>query len=206
MNKVNLAAILIIFVYSDGLAANANLSKCSEIKGNVERLQCFDEITKVVGAQSPVTAVENSGDWTVQSETSKINDNTNVFLNLKSKDNIVGRSGDRVPAELAIICREGETDILFYFAGLFMTDNENWGRITFRADKQPAFEYSFTKSTNNKALGLWRDFGLDFIKSLYGVDTLLVRATPFNESSITTEFHIAGLKNAIQPLTAACKW
>jgi hypothetical protein len=60
---------------------------------------------------------------------------------------------------------------------------------------------SSDESNDNEALGLWSGgAAIPFIKELFGATTLLVRATPFNESAVTAELPIAGLEEAIKPL------
>lgn len=44
------------------------------------------------------------------------------------------------------------------------------------------------------------------IQEMFDAEQLTVRATPFNESTITVQFPIAGLQEAIEPLREACNW
>jgi type VI secretion system protein VasI len=206
LNEIALTLAIILATPCANAASNIELSKCSEVKGDIERLQCFDSLTKKAGANSPSVTVVNKGNWIVQSETSKINDTKNVFLNLKSNDQIEGRLGRQGYANINIACSEGKTDIYFTFAGQFLADIQGYGDLIVRLDKEKARTISFTESTDHEALGLWNGSGGRFIKSLFGRKKMLVRVTPYNQSSITTEFNIAGLDLAISPLRAACRW
>ena len=47
---------------------------------------------------------------------------------------------------------------------------------------------------------------IGFAKKLFSGNNLLIRATPYSDSSIQVEFPIAGLEQAIAPLRKACKW
>jgi type VI secretion system protein VasI len=148
-----------------------------------------------------------SGKWMYRTEVSKIDDSTNAYLSLQSEQPIEGRFGREGYMTLSVYCRESKTDVIFYFAGQFMSDNAGGGAITYRIDKRPAKTQYFRESNNHEALGLW-DGGeaIPFIKSLFGAERLFVRATPFNESAVSSEFVIAGLEDAIKPLRKACGW
>lgn len=61
-------------------------------------------------------------------------------------------------------------------------------------------------STSNEAL-FWpdgEDIGL--LRRLSDARTLLIQATPYNENSVTVEFHVAGVVRALTPLREACGW
>ena len=88
-----------------------------------------------------------------------------------------------------------------------MADIQGYGTITYRIDDQPARKKEFGESTNNEVLGLWNGgTAIPFIKSLFGAETLRVRAMPFNESALETTFSVAGLTEEIGPLRKACGW
>ena len=131
-----LPLIACLLVYSSAQAADNGLSKCSEVKSDIERLQCFDDLVKVRGALSPVATTASKGAWTLQTETSKINDSQNVTLAVKSSSTISGKFGGSGNAELQILCREGKTDAYFTFAGHFLADIEGYGELTVRIDKK----------------------------------------------------------------------
>ena len=88
-----------------------------------------------------------------------------------------------------------------------MSDIQGYGDVTFRIDKEAAFERSLNASTNNHSLGLWSGgSAIPMIKRLIGKSTLAIRATPYNESPGLFEFPIAGLDEALKPLRKACGW
>ena len=144
--------------------------------------------------------------WVVRSSTSEIDDTTNVYISLESNEPIVGRYGKSGPMTIFIQCRENTTMLYVHFNGHFMSDYRN-GTITYRLDDRPAQNKAMQESNDNSALGLWKGgSSIPFIKQLFGHDTLLIRATPHSESSITGKFSIGGLKEKIEPLRKSCNW
>lgn len=88
-----------------------------------------------------------------------------------------------------------------------MSDNRGGGRVDYRIDDNPADYRSMEESSDNKALGLWSGGrSIPFIKSLFGGETIFMRASPFNESPVEMTFNISGLEEAIEPLREACGW
>jgi type VI secretion system protein VasI len=202
----SVVANIVVCAANAQTASSIDLSKCSEVKGDIERLACFDNLTKSIGAVSPAVSAQTIGGWGITTETSKIDDSRNVSLSLESDNEIDGRFGATGKANVEILCREHKTDIYFTFAGAFLAEIEGYGDLTIRIDKTPARTIKMNESTDHKALGLWRGSGENFIKSMFGSQRMLVRVTPFNENAVTAEFNVKDLEQAIVPLRAACKW
>jgi len=131
-----------------------------------------------------------------------------VFLRLTSENPIAGRFGNAGNGLLLLRCMENTTAVVFRFNDQFMASIQSYGVIEYRIDKSPIVWRLYTQeSTDNMALGLWRGrAAIPFIKSLLGHETLLVRATPFNESPVTLTYDISGIDNAIAPLRKTCRW
>lgn len=214
------ALLLALFacVGSAAFAASLDdeLRTCMKIKDNTQRLACFDTLTikrafetpAEPGAASDESVVENKGAWSVTEDISKIDDTKNVFLSVKSLEDVRDRFGRPKRPTLNIRCFEQKTDFIIRFDGLFMSDIDGHGDVTYRIDKLAPKTRRFHVSNNNESLGLWAAAGqpIPFIKALFGKNTLLVRATPHNENSVTAEFPIAGIETAITPLREACGW
>ncbi|EWH00466.1 hypothetical protein Q427_19380 [Halomonas sp. BC04] len=83
----------------------------------------------------------------------------------------------------------------------------DWGHVVIRIDSRDARTIKMSASTNNRLLGLFRgNRSIPVVRSMFGGEQLLVRATPFNGSPITVTFDIAGLEEKVQPLRQACNW
>lgn len=180
--------------------ANSDLDACSKIVDDVARLACFDShfVEK--------TTQTTKGAWKVDTEVSRIDDKTNVFMRLESDDLIRGRFSGAGPMVLNIMCRENTTDLSIYFNGLHMSDYQ-YGTVTYRLDKDKAKQKRMVESTSNEHLGLWGGGNsIPFIKAMFGKSQLLIEATPYGENSVAASFNISGIGEAIEPLRKACHW
>ena len=149
--------------------------------------------------------------WDIESETSLLTDEKNVYITTESNESLAC-SRNQSKATLQISCRENVT-FLVLVTDCHLTSSEynSYGEITYRIDSMPARTKDFTKSTNNKALGLWEGWAsLPLIRELVGSYSspkkLVMRFTPYGESSETITFNIRGLKEKIRPLAQACNW
>ncbi|BFT64678.1 hypothetical protein PMm318_A54370 [Pseudomonas moorei] len=155
----------------------------------------------------PVSTVEQASSWEVSETVSKIDDSKTVVLHATSKEVVAKQFGGRDTADLYIRCAEGATSLYFVLAGNFLADSEEYGQVIYRVDNQKARTYSFSSSTDNKALGQWGgQYAIPVVKHLFDAQQVVVRITPYNESPVTVTFPVSGLRQAIAPLQLACKW
>ena len=205
MKRLLLVALAYCFVATSASLSNASeATDCAKIDDPDSRLNCYDRLFRVTAPSSEV--VVGVGKWEVSSTTSKIDDSKNVYLRLEADNEVLGRYGDRVRVTMTVTCRENVTSLWFNFGGHFMSDYQ-YGTITYRVDDKKAKRKKFRESTNNEALGLWNGgSSIPFLKLIMSGKHLLVRATPYSESAIDSEFEIAGLENALKPLREACGW
>jgi type VI secretion system protein VasI len=179
-------------------------SECGKVRDDGARLECYDLLFKVDRvSNSPA----DEGKWRVTEDVSKFDDTRKVFIRLTSEDKHPGRFGGQESSYLAIACRENTTSLWMTFAGSFMSSDAGDGTVTYRIDSEASKKRQFRESNDNSALGLWNGgSSIPFIKGMIGKDKLVVRATPFSESSVTATYDIRGLDEAIKPLRAACNW
>ena len=191
---------------SVGMASEPDreMASCSAVKDSVRRLKCFDDLSKKRGVSGPSVKNTSAGIWEVQTEVSKLDDSKNIYLSVSSKESISGKYGRSHKPTLTIGCRENNT-LLWVNANEFVTTKEI--DITYRIDKQEASTISLKMATNNEVFGIWRGHNsIEFIKSLFDHNSLLVRYIPYGENPVTVEFPISGLRKAIEPLAQACGW
>ncbi|WP_417585083.1 type VI secretion system-associated protein TagO [Pelagibacterium sp.] len=201
----NLALAGLLFVGLSGATlAQDTAEQCGAIDDGAERLVCYDLLFRVD------RSAEQSGpesQWTVRTDVSRIDDSTNVFMNLSSSDTFPKRFGGEGRATMLVRCSENTTTLYFTMGGHHLADLQNYGRVTYRIDDAPAQTKRFTESTDNQALGLWNGgSSIPLIKSLFGAENLLVQITPYGESAITVDFPITGFEEEIAPLREACNW
>lgn len=185
-------------------AAETGIARCLTIGNSLDRLACYDQEAGY-GPEVREEAI-GTGDWRVRSETSKIDDTTNVWVSLLSEDqtSCPYKSGNH---SIHMACRENSTNLWIHFGDCFMSSIQGKGRVTYRLDSDKAQTQNFRESNNNMALGLWSGGqAIPFIKKMMGHDRLIVRATPFSDSTVTAEYRISGLEEAVRPLREACNW
>jgi len=159
------------------------------------------------GDDKPSPPPKPRSPWYVSQSTSKLDDSPTVSLKTYSNELISGRFGRDDKATLVLRCMENTTNLYFTFAKNFMASIGSYGSVTYRIDDASAKTVSMKESTDNEALGLWSGGrAIPVIKKMFGHDSLTIRVTPYNKSSITMTFNISDLKQDIQPLREACHW
>lgn len=181
------------------------LGRCAEIGNPVERVACYDALAGDLGVAEPEIEVRNSGSWTLATETSPIDDSTNVYLRVASNETIPGRFGTTsVRPILWIRCAENTTSVFVNWRTYLGLNNT---RILYRIDNEQAENRRWNISTSNEAVGLWSGrASIPFIRRLLDRQTLLTQVTPYGESPVMVTFDISGLSDAIQPLRESCNW
>lgn len=219
--------VTLVMAAALGLAGAGNVQagpeNCAKLTDAKTRLACYDALfgapagasgtasdkagttTRSGGDTAPDAA--DAGKWQIQFDTSKMTDQKNVFLTLDSDNEVPGTYGGSGPARLVLRCMENTTAVMLVVNDHFMADIQGYGRVEYRLDKEKATHLSMAVSTDNKALGLWSGGrAIPFVKGLIGHDRLVMRATPFNESSYTLTFDLAGLSAVLPDLREACNW
>lgn len=204
--------IMVAAMLSAGAAGGQELEKakaCAASDDGNERLLCYDAIFRL--DIKPTAAPEppaNKGKWQGRTEKNKLTDKTDVFVSVNSNEPVPARfGGDGALATLMLRCRDNTTSMTVWFGGQFMASSGGFDRVTYRIDDAPAKDDRWEESTNNEHMGLWNGGrSIPLIKALFDHKTFLLQATPFNESSITLSFDIAGVEQAVTELRAACGW
>jgi type VI secretion system protein VasI len=179
--------------------------ECKSIIDDQARLACFD-LAYGVRTIAP-TDGPSPGKWQKSVQQSALTDEKTVVLRLSSDDEIRGQFGDTGPATLILRCLENTTSAYFLFNDHFLADIQGYGKVDYRLDQNTMRSANMDVSTDNKALGLWSGGkSIPFLKAMLGHSTMVVRATPFNESSVTVTFDISGIDGAIQELRDTCHW
>ncbi|MGO4999114.1 type VI secretion system-associated protein TagO [Oceanisphaera sp. W20_SRM_FM3] len=202
MKKLILAA-LALTISAPALAEqipSSAIEQCAVIKGDLVRLQCYDQIAKThnIGGSHPVnTQIADTGKWTVEKKTDPIDDTktVNIFLTADSGNSRFGK-----PIMLMARCDSEKTDMfidwqIYLGSEAKVTlrigdDDANTSKWILSSDRQK----SFNKSPINT------------LKTMLTTDKMVAQITPFNQKPSTAVFNISGLDEAIKPLREACVW
>ncbi|MFQ5515563.1 MAG: type VI secretion system-associated protein TagO [Myxococcota bacterium] len=146
--------------------------------------------------------------WRSQTETSPLDDSTNVYLWIEADDSISGWLESNVRPTLNIRCKENTTNA---YINLKMRPDTEYGSygsqyayVTLRFDDDNAFQEKFGVSTDGEAVFFPRHIG--YVKQMLKHQKLLIRFTPANASPQLTTFNLEGLEGHIAPLREACHW
>lgn len=199
---MKLCLLLLIALPSFALASG---QECISMPNDLDRLACYD---REFGRSPAVTNIETVTEWNVRIETSKMTDETSVFMSLESKEEVSCGYSRGGAVTLVVRCLENTTSMIFS-TDCHMTSSKynDYGDVTYRLDDDPAKVKGFIESTNNRSLGLWSGgSSIPVIKSMFGKNSLLARMTPYSENPFTATFNISGIEAEIEPLRKACGW
>ena len=144
---------------------------------------------------------QNIGQWRVGSERSKIDDSTNIVLNLDADYPYTNDLGQSVTPTLFIRCMENKTALGVDWKTFLNIDDMP---VLQRMDKEKAQTTKWSIASNNTAA--FAPSPISFIRALMEHDKLLLQVTPHGANKVTAEFYVNGLKDAILPVQEACNW
>lgn len=177
------------------------IAVCSKIKDGIKRLECFDAIVATKDLSAYGQKNKSNKQWEIITDKSKIDDSETVIIATKSIEPIEGRYGSKKEPYFAIRCKENKTDVIVSF-GMFL-DTESM-IVTERIDSEEVNVEYWSISTNKESI--LNQHPIQFIKTLFGHDKLLLQVVPYNENQKIVEFNISGIEDIIEPLQKACKW
>ncbi|WEZ83519.1 type VI secretion system-associated protein TagO [Rhizobium sp. 32-5/1] len=155
MKRIVLAFVFSVAALNGALAAG---EECRTVESDLDRLACYDKALGRTPEIKPV--VVDAGAWRVDQKTSKMTDQTDIFLSLPSDETIDCGWNNGEKVAMYIRCSESTTALMF-ITGCHMASNiGDYGNIEYRLDKEKARVIDSEASTDNKALGLWNGGGL----------------------------------------------
>lgn len=188
-----------VLVQADDL--KSNIARCATISGELERLECFDQLAKsnqLDGPQETTTAIDGVGKWLVSDSINPIDDSRTVTLILQSDS---GQTKWGNPIGLVLRCKSNTTDLYINWSD-FLGREAN---VLTRIGTESAVTKRWNLSTDSQATFHPRGT-IDFIKAMLQSTRFVAQVTPYNESPITAIFDTTGLENAITPLRETCGW
>lgn len=202
MNKKSpklIITVSILFLSSLALAdTDKEIAKCSIIKGDLDRLQCFDNLSKSKGLdkkQTTATDIKDKGKWSVLIQTNPLDDSQTVSLSLEAD------SGQGKPIYFIARCQSNKTEVYISWNRFLGLDET---QVTLRVGTNKSINSTWDISTDNKATFHRRPIQL--LKEMLSSDKILAQVTPYSENPVTASFDTKGLVNAIKPLRETCKW
>jgi len=150
---MKLTSIAIVAALLTIIPLTASARNCADINEKNDRVICYMKEIRQEGIS-----------WVVREEISDLDDSKNVFISVKSSDDIRGKyANGRGFADLWIRCMENRTSIYITMNDFMLSDIQGYGDITLRLDKDKATSISGKVSTDNMALGLWGGGNVQFL-------------------------------------------
>ena len=177
-----LAGLAIMTVLgAPGAMAQPTLAQCVAIEDDAERLVCYDTIFRDAD-----TVVEGA-------------------VISKSERLIPARPTGRGPATMTIACEESEMTVSFAFAGQLVSNTGDIAPLTYQVDASGNVARTLRANEDNTALRFATTQDTEFfLDSLVGGRNLKVRMTPVRQRSLTVDFRLQPIAEAIAALRASC--
>lgn len=152
------------------------IARCATLKGDLERLECYDALARSLGLDKPQTlptSVEGIGKWEIQEEINPIDDSKTVILKLMAESGVSvwGKS-----VLLFLLCRSNETDVIIRWNDYLGSESAT---VISRLGNQKAETKAWNLSTDHEAT-FYRGDTISFVKRLLDVRRLVVQTTPYN--------------------------
>jgi type VI secretion system protein VasI len=213
MSRLRLFLSVIGLVACDVCVARADLAndvaQCAIIKGDLDRLTCFDSLAKASGLAKPQILpvdVTGTGNWIVTKDRNPIDDSVRVVLRLEASTG-KGRFGETI--SFIGRCQSKETEAYIVWNSYLGDDGssvyDDWKYVTIRIGEQKAVQQKWDVSTDHKATFAPRWAG-DLLKQMASANQFIAQTTPYGESPVTAIFDTTGLRAALAPLADACGW
>ncbi len=187
------------------------IQQCSQIKGRIKRLTCYDEIAKKLGYKSPdaqsreAEILDNYGFWEVTKRRNAAGEEI-IYLRNDSVEAITSKSGMKRHPTLTITCKHGTTNIyLDWKVGLqsrARVDGFSRHDLSYQFGADARRVVTWDLSTDRQAL--FAPNPVAFIKEMRDHDRIIFYLTPHYDIAQTIVHDISGLNTVLQILVDEC--
>lgn len=144
--------------------------------------------------------------WQTHKSTSPIDDSTTVVIIQEAEGTYTNRYGRPGRANLQILCEQNTTALALVLPELYTSDVGGLGNVTFRADRDPAFNVQMIASNDRASLMIPSGEAIRSIKKLLGAQSLFAQTLTVSEPAVEVRFDLTGLEAALQPIRETCGW
>jgi type VI secretion system protein VasI len=186
-----------------------SIAKCAVLSGDLDRLQCFDEVAESFGLSGPqqvTTSGGRSGSWQIQHDINPVDDSERVTMVLEANS---GTSQWGNPVVFVARCQSNKTEAYIDWGEYLGDDSydvyEDWKYVTIRIGEQKATKQQWGVSTDGEAT-FAPDWAGDLLKEMATANTFLAQTTPHSESPVTAIFDTGAMAAGLQLLAKTCNW
>lgn len=189
--------------HSAGALGKTDLANCAAISEPAARLGCYDDMTKNFGAEQAISA-QPPGSWEIEEQRSEVDGSRSLYLTVEAGALTFDQNNHPTRPSLWIRCAEDQMSLYVWWKLYLGVDEID---VSYRVDSLPLQTQSWTIANNNEFAGLWsEDSAIPLIRRLLDADQLLLQLSPYDQTTMGSSFEVAGLRQAIKPLRAACDW
>ena len=176
---------------------NDSITKCTEIKGDLQRLECFDNIAEKYDLTNPQKLeISTASNWIIDQSVNPLNDERKVTGVLAASS---GKSSWGRTIYMIVRCDSKKLEMYIRWDDYLGSS----ARVTSRIGSMKSETQNWNLSTDSQAT-FYPGNVSRFLSNIIKNDTLVVQVTPYNENPVTAIFEVNGLKDLVEVFKEDC--
>lgn len=203
---LGVAAVTGLTVLQGLASASETGFECHAFTDSMERLACYDEMTRY--GETPVSPETTDGvgtpgaQWQFSDETSALDGRRSVWLSVQSENTELNSIGRPLYATLWVRCMNNRTNVVIGF-DRYTSDDQS---VRYRLDDGAVAQQWMQPIRGGEGIGIWSGArAIPFTRQLFGKERLVLGYNTYS-GPVEFMFPISGLRARIAPLATSCNW